>query len=166
MTSWSKDGWDFAPLPLAKLKGRTGLDVLQALLRGELPAPPICRALDFGLVEVEKGRAIFEGLPNREYANPFGAVHGGWTSADLDSCMACAVHTMLPADTFYTTLEFKLNLIRPVMPETGRVRAEGKIVHLGGRTATSEGRLTDAAGKLLAHGTETCLIFEASSSRV
>ncbi len=162
MPTWSKAGVHFAPLPLDQLAGRSGLEILQAIMRGEFPAPPICNVLDFGLVEVEKGRAVFEGVPNGDFANPFGAVHGGWAATILDSCMACAVQTGLVAGQSYTTAEFKLNLVRPIGAKSSRVRAEGKLIHLGSRTATSEGRLTDAEGRLLAHGTETCVVFPAS----
>jgi uncharacterized protein (TIGR00369 family) len=161
MAAWSRAGVRFAPLPLDQIGSRTGLEILQAILRGELPAPPMCNVLDFGLVEAEKGRAVFEGIPSGDFANPFGAVHGGWAATILDSCMACAVQTGLAAGQIYATAEFKLNLVRPIGANSGRVRAEGKLIHLGSRLATSEGRLTDAEGRLLAHGTETCVVFEA-----
>ena len=102
---------------------------------------------------------MFQGTPKPAYLNPLGSIHGGWIATLLDSCMACAVHTTVPAGQGYTTVEFKLNCVRPVMPDTGPLRAEGKVINAGRTIATSEGRLVDASGKLYAHGTETCLIF-------
>jgi uncharacterized protein (TIGR00369 family) len=114
----------------------------------------------FDLAEVEHGRAVFEGTPRLEHYNPLGTVHGGYAATLLDSCMGCAVHTTLPKGIGYTTLEFKISLVRPITADTGLVRAEGKVVSGGRRVATSEGRLTDSRGRLLAHATTTCLVFE------
>ncbi len=141
----------------------TGLAFLRKLLDGTYPAPPISEASDLWLAEVEQGRAVFDGKPGPRFFNPMGIVHGGWISTILDSAMGCAVHTVLKAGQSYTTIEMKVNFVRPVSENTGIVRCEGKVVHSGGRIATSEGRLTDASGKLLAHGSETCLIFSAAS---
>jgi uncharacterized protein (TIGR00369 family) len=146
------------------LAGRAGLDVLADIAAGNLPQPPIARTLNFRLVEVAPGLAVFEGEPTIDFYNPLGAVHGGWPATLLDSAMACAVHTTLPAGQAYTTVEFKLNCIRPITEATGRVRCEGRVVNAGRTIATSEGSLLDASGKLLAHGTETCLIFSAPTS--
>jgi uncharacterized protein (TIGR00369 family) len=115
--------------------------------------------LHFRLIEVAEGRALFEGLPSNAFYNPIGSVHGGFAATLLDSCMGCAVHSTLPAGRGYATLEIKVNLIRPLSGSTGPVRAEGRIIHSGRTTATSEGRLTDAQGKLYAHGTTTCAVF-------
>ena len=117
--------------------------------------------LDFRLCAVEAGRVAFEGRPAAGHYNPIGTVHGGWAATLLDSAMGCAVHSVLEAGVAYTTLEFKINLVRPITAATGPVRAEGTLVHRGRRTATSEARLTDAAGRLLAHGSCTCLLFSA-----
>jgi uncharacterized protein (TIGR00369 family) len=145
--------------PIATLRAQPGLDFLRGIIEGRVPRPPIADTLSFYLIEAERGRAVFQGMPKPEYYNPIGTIHGGWTATLMDSCMACAVHTLLPAGEGYTTVEFKLNLVRPIMPDTGPLRAEGKVVN-GGRTiATSEGRLVGPDGKLYAHGTETCLIF-------
>ncbi len=145
--------------PIETLRAQPGLAFLQEMLDGRLPRPPICDVLNFLLLEVERGRAVFQGTPKAEHYNPLGSVHGGWPATLLDSCMGCAVHSTLAAGQGYTTVEFKLNLVRPIFADTGPLRAEGKVVN-GGRTiATSEGRLVDASGKLYAHGTETCLIF-------
>jgi uncharacterized protein (TIGR00369 family) len=145
--------------PIDVLRAQSGLDFLRGILEGQVPRPPISDTLNFYLVEVERGRAVFQGTPKAAYLNPLGSIHGGWIATLLDSCMACAVHTLVPAGQGYTTVEFKLNCVRPIMPDTGPLRAEGKVIN-GGRTiATSDGRLVDANGKLYAHGTETCLIF-------
>ncbi len=145
-----------APQTLARL---SGLELLRGMLRGEHPYPPIAQALDFALIEVAEGRAVFQGSPRRDYLNPLGSVHGGYTATLLDSCMACAVHTTLAAGIGYTTVEIKINYVRPLLEATGPVRAEGRIIQPGRRIATAEGRLVDAAGKLYAHGTTTCLVF-------
>ena len=141
------------------LRAQSGLDFLRGILEGRVPRPPISDTLNFYLVEVERGRAVFQGTPKAAYFNPLGSIHGGWIATLLDSCMACAVHTTVPAGQGYTTVEFKLNCVRPIMPDTGPLRAEGKVINAGRTIATSEGRLVDAGGKLYAHGTETCLIF-------
>jgi len=145
--------------PIETLRAQSGLEFLQGMIDGRLPRPPICAVLNFLLIEVGPGRALFQGTPTAEYYNPLGSVHGGWPAALLDSCMGCAVHSTLAAGRGYTTVEFKLNLVRPIFADTGPLRAEGKVIN-GGRTiATSEGRLFGPDGKLYAHGTETCLIF-------
>jgi uncharacterized protein (TIGR00369 family) len=145
--------------PVEAMRAQAGLDFLRGLLAGRVPRAPISDTLNFQLLEVEHGRAVFQGTPKAEYFNPLGSIHGGWTATLLDSCMGCAVHTTLAAGQGYTTVEFKLNLVRPVMPDTGPLRAEGKVVNAGRTIATSEGRLFGPDGKLYAHGTETCLIF-------
>ena len=139
-----------------------GLDLLQAMTRGEVPDPPITRTLDFYLLEVERGRAVFQGLPQFAHYNPIGSVHGGWHATLLDSAMACAVHTLVEPGSGYTTLEFKIHCVRPLTEKTGPVRAEGTVVASGKRTATAEGRLVDAEGRLYSHGTTTCLFIEAA----
>jgi uncharacterized protein (TIGR00369 family) len=138
----------------------TGLEMLTAMIEGQLPAPPIMQLIGFDLAEVDKGRAVFEGTPALRHYNPLGTVHGGYAATLLDSCMGCAVHTTLPKGTGYTTLEFKVSLVRPITADTGPVRAEGLVISSGRRVATAEGRLTDARGRLLAHATTTCLVFE------
>ncbi len=146
--------------PIETLRAQSGLDFLRGILEGRVPRPPITDTLNFYLLEVERGRAVFQGTPKPAYFNPLGSIHGGWTATLLDSCMACAVHATLAAGQGYTTVEFKLNIVRPVMPDSGPLRAEGKVINAGRTIATSEGRLVDASGKLYAHGTETCLIFQ------
>ena len=137
----------------------SGLDYVRAIFAGELPPPPIATLLGFRGVEAERGRALFEIVPGEEHYNPIGSVHGGVALTLLDSAMGCAVHTLLDAGVGYTTLEVKANFVRPITAETGVVRCEGVVVHGGSRVATAEGRVTDDGGKLLAHGTTTCLVL-------
>jgi uncharacterized protein (TIGR00369 family) len=136
-----------------------GIDYVRAIFAGELPAPPIADLMGFRGVEAEPGRAVFEIVPGEQHYNPIGSVHGGVALTLLDSAMGCAVHTLLEAGVGYTTLELKANFVRPIRADTGVVRCEGTVLHAGSRVATAEGRVTDAAGKLLAHGTTTCLVF-------
>jgi uncharacterized protein (TIGR00369 family) len=148
------------PRALAEVgRGLSGLEYLRKFVAGELPRPPISALMNFGLVELDEGRAVFAVEPAEYHYNPIGVVHGGLAATLLDSAMGCAIHSMLPAGAGYTTLEIKVNYIRAMTAETGRVRCEGKLIHLGGRTATAEGRITDDDGRLYAHGTTTCLIF-------
>ena len=148
------------PRPLAEAgHGMSGFEFLQKIVSGELPRPPLASLMDFQIVEVGEGRAVFAVDPAEYHYNPIGVVHGGLAATLLDSAMGCAVHSMLPAGSGYTTLELKVNFIRAMTAETGRVRAEGKLIHLGGRTATAEGRVIDESGKLYAHATTTCLIL-------
>ncbi len=136
----------------------TGLEFLRAMLNGRFAGPPMARTLGFDLIDVEHGRALFTGTPSADYYNPLGSVHGGWAATLLDSCMACAVHSTLPAGVGYTTLEFKIDLIRPITVKTGDVSAEGRVIRVGKRIGLAEGTLRDANGEILAKGTTTCLI--------
>ena len=129
------------------------------MLAGRLPAPPICRTLGMALAEIEPGRVVFAYTPVYDHYNPLGSVHGGIAATLLDSVMGCCIHTTLKAGVGYTTVEIKVNYVRAMTDKTGPVRAEGKVINVGSRIGTSEGRLVDASGKLLAHGTTTCLIF-------
>jgi len=138
----------------------SGFEFLQKIVAGELPQPPLASLMDFQIVELAEGRAVFAVDPAEYHYNPIGVVHGGLAATLLDSAMGCAVHSMLPAGTGYTTLELKVNFIRAMTAGTGRVRAEAKLIHLGNRTATAEGRVIDDSGKLYAHGTTTCLILK------
>jgi uncharacterized protein (TIGR00369 family) len=146
-------------VPIELVKHLSGLEFMQGMIAGRFPPPPIAATLKFSLVEVEHGRAVFEGEPEFAFYNPLGSVHGGYAATLLDSCMGCAVHTSMPPGMAYTTLEFKINFVRAITVETGRVRAEGRVIHGGKRAATAEGHLYDARGKLLAHATTTCLVF-------
>jgi uncharacterized protein (TIGR00369 family) len=148
--------------PMAGLEAArecTGLEYLQGMMEGRFPPPPIAMTLGFTLAEVAHGRAVFECVPQEFHYNPIGTVHGGLACTLLDSAMACSVHSTLPAGGAYTTLELKVNLVRPISHETGLLRAEGRLIHGGRRSATAEGRILDAAGKLYAHGTTTCMIL-------
>lgn len=137
----------------------SGLEMMRAIFAGELPPPPIAELLGFRGAEVEFGHAVFEFEPGPQHYNPIGSVHGGVAMTLLDSAMGCAVHSTLPAGVRYTTLEVKTNFVRPITAETGLIRCEGIVLHKGSRIATAEGKLTDASGRLLAHGTTTCLIM-------
>src|ERR687893_709523 len=141
-------GWE-DPRALAEAaRGLTGLEFLRRVVSGELPRPPISAMMNFGLAE-----------PAEYHYNPIGVVHGGLAPTLLDSAMGCAVHSVLPAGAGYTTLEIKVNYIRALTAGTGEVRCEARVIHVGGRTATAEGKVLDAAGKLYAHATTTCIIF-------
>jgi uncharacterized protein (TIGR00369 family) len=143
-----------------QVAGKSGLQLLRSMLRGELPYPPIARTLDFQLLEVDEGRAVFQGTPGAAHLNPMGTIHGGWYATLLDSALGCAVHTMMPAGRGYTTAELGVNLVRAIGSKAPRVRAEGKVIHCGRQLATAEARLYGPDGTLYAHGTTTCLVFE------
>lgn len=140
-------------------RSMSGIEFLRAIRDRRLPAAPIAELLGFRLVEVDTGHAVFEIQPAEQHYNPIGVVHGGLAMTLLDSAMGCAVHSHMPAGAAYTTLEAKTNLVRAVTSETGTLRAIGKVVNLGNRVATAEGRLMDGAGKLYAHATTTCLVL-------
>ena len=145
---------------LGDTEGLNGLELMQAMRDGRVPPPPIGETLNFVLTEVDEGVAVFEANARKlTFTTRSGMVHGGWAATLLDSCMGCAVHTTMEPGGHYTTLEIKINYIRAISSETGRLRAEGQVVHRGRRTATAEGRLVDAAGKLYAHGSTTCIIL-------
>jgi uncharacterized protein (TIGR00369 family) len=138
----------------------SGLDYIKAVFEGRLPPPPIASTMDFTGAEAEEGRAVFVGEPGEYLYNPIGVVHGGFAMTLLDSAMGCAIHTTLGVGEGYTSLETSVNFVRPITRETGPVRCEGKVLHRGGRIATAEGRLiAQTTGKLLAHGTTTCLVM-------
>jgi uncharacterized protein (TIGR00369 family) len=138
---------------------------MTALLNGELPFAPISQTLDFLLVEVGEGRAVFQGTPGPAHLNPLGTIHGGWYATLLDSALGCAVHTMLPAGRGYTTAELGVNLVRAIGNKAPRVRAEGKVIHCGRQLATAEARLYGPDGTLYAHASTTCLVFELPSQK-
>lgn len=143
--------------------GMSGLEFLEYMRERNLIAP-IAATLDFWATEFSEGRAVFSSTPAEFHYNPIGTVHGGYSATLLDSAMGCAVHTTLPAGQAYTTLEFKINLVRPLTASAGQVDCEGWVVHRGGRVATAEGRIVDASGKIYAHGSTTCLIFKAPAA--
>lgn len=143
-----------------QVAGISGLQALQAMLRGELPFPPIARTLNFQLLEIGEGRAMFQGTPGPDHYNPMGGIHGGWYATLLDSALGCAVHTLMPAGRGYTTAELGINLVKAISPKVQRVRAEAKVLHCGRQLATAEARLYGPDGTLYAHGTTTCLVFD------
>ena len=143
-----------------QIVGRTAMQLFQGIFAGELPPAPIGDTLDFLAVHIEPGVAVFQGRPHRRHYNPLGVVHGGWFATLLDSAVGCAVHSTLPAGKGFTTLELKVNMVRALTEGVPLVRAEGKVIHAGRQVATAEGRLVGPDGKLYAHATTTCLIFD------
>lgn len=147
-------------IPQERIRDTSGLDLLLEMISGRLPAAHIAKLLNFTLSEAGDGYAIFRGEPSIDYYNPVGTVHGGWMATVLDSALGCCVQTKLPAGFGYTTVEFKVNLIRPLSASSGEVICEARVVHFGRTTAVSEATLKTADGKLVAMGTETCAIFK------
>ncbi len=146
-----------------QLAGLNGLEMMQAMLNGDIPYASIAKTLDFCLIEISQGRAVFQGTPGPAHLNPMGTVHGGWYATLLDSALGCAVHTMMPVGRAYTTAELSVNLVRSIGHKVQRVRAEGIVVHCGRQLATAEARLVGPDGTLFAHATTTCLVFELKS---
>ena len=148
------------PVAIAREAARlSGAEFFAAVAAGTIPPPPVMRALDFDGVSFEAGRAAFRLTPREFHYNPLGTVHGGVFATLLDSACGCAVHTMLPAGIFYTSLDLSVKFLRPVTVDTGPITAEGTVVHLGRRTALAEGRITDAAGKVYVTATSSCLLL-------
>jgi len=141
----------------------TGLEMMQGMLQGRLPFPAMGKTLDFQMIHVEDGKAIFQGAPSLAHQNPMGTTHGGWYATILDSAMGCAVHTKMPVGRGYTTAELSINLVRAITPKVKRLRAIGTVVHCGRQLATTEGRLLGPDGTLYAHATSTCLVFDLKS---
>jgi uncharacterized protein (TIGR00369 family) len=148
-----------------QVAGKTGLEMMEAMLRAEIPYAAIAKTLDFALLEVSPGRAVFQGTPLAQHLNPLGTIHGGWIATLLDSALGCSVHTMMPAGRAYTTAELSVNYVKGLTPKVQRVRAEGKVIHCGRQLATAEARLVGPDGTLYAHATTTCLVFETPSPR-
>jgi uncharacterized protein (TIGR00369 family) len=144
----------------AQVAGLDGLSMFHAMLRGELPSAHIGKTLDFVLMEVGPGRAVFQGTPKEAHLNPMGTVHGGWFATLLDSALGCAVHTLMQPGRGYTTAELNIKLVRALTPKVQRVRAIGQVVHCGRQLATAEARLVGPDGTLYAHGSTTCLVFD------
>ena len=143
-----------------QVAGMSGMQMFEAMFAGELPYPPIGETLDFLPIEVSPGRAVFQGRPMDRHYNPLGTVHGGWMATLLDSCVGCAVHSTLPAGKAYTTAELKVNFVRAVTTRVPLLRAVGTVIHVGKRMATADGRLVGPDGKLYAHASTTCFIFD------
>lgn len=144
-----------------QIAGRTGLELMQAMLRGEVPYARMAQTLDFMLLEIGEGHAIFQGTPGPAHLNPMGGIHGGWYATLLDSALGCAVHSCVPAGRGYTTAELSMNIVRAIGPtKAPRVRAIAEVIHCGRQLATAEARLVGPDGTLYAHATTTCLVFE------
>jgi len=151
--------WDDPKAAYAAGMKLAGLEYMRELIAGRIAPPPIMKLLGYRLTQVEEGLAVFECEPAEQHYNPIGVVHGGLAMTLLDSAMGCCVHTRLPLGKGYTTLEVKVNLVRAITAQTGTLRATGRVIHFGGKTATADGRLEDSQGKLYAHGTTTCIIL-------
>ncbi|MEL6582205.1 MAG: PaaI family thioesterase [Pseudomonadota bacterium] len=156
--------WPAGPEELmtpAQIAELSGLEFITGIKEGRLPAPPIARALHYRMTHVAVGRVVFTGEPHFDAMNPIGSIHGGWFGTLLDSCMACAVQTHLPKGRAYTTLEYKINILRPLRFDSGAVEAIGETIHVGRRTATAEGKMVGVEdGKTYATGSTTCMIFD------
>jgi len=144
------------------LMTESGLDFLRGVVTGRHPHPPMCEVIGFHFVNIEHGRAVLEGMPQFKHYNPIGTVHGGFAASVLDTALGAAIFSTLEKGESWTTLELKLNFVRPLTKDTGPVRAEGRVLHRGRTVATSEGDLKDADGRLYAHATTTCMIFPAN----
>jgi uncharacterized protein (TIGR00369 family) len=143
-----------------QIAGKTGLEVMQAMLHGDIPYAAIAQTLDFLIVDVADGRAVFQGTPGPQHLNPMGTVHGGWFATLLDSALGCAVHTKMPPGRAYTTAELSVNIVKALTPKVSRVRAIGRVIHCGRQLATAEAQLVGPDGTLYAHATTTCLVFD------
>lgn len=150
----------YAVVPTETMASMSGLDFVRKMFAGELPQPPIMENVAPFDCTVDAGHVVLHSIPGIRHYNPIGSVHGGYAAILLDSAMGLAVHAALPAGSGYTTLEFKISFIRGMSERTGTVRTEGKILNVGRRAATAEARITDDKGRLLAHATTTCLVFE------
>jgi uncharacterized protein (TIGR00369 family) len=151
---------EYGVTPVEIMASMAGVDFVRAIFEGRLPAPPIMQTVEPFDSTAEPGIVVFHSIPGFRHYNPIGSVHGGYAATLLDSAMGLAVHTALPAGTGYTTLEFKISFIRGMTKDTGPVRTEGRTMNVGRRAATAEARITDSKGRLLAHATTTCLVFE------
>lgn len=149
---------------IEQLTDKTGYEILKAMLSGELPYPPMNDTMNMVLIEVDHGHVVLQGIPLPQYYNPMGAVHGGWFATLLDSAMGCAVQSTLPAGRSYTTAELSLNIVRSALHNTGPLRAVGMVIHGGRQIATASARIEDEQGKLYAHATATCFIFDMPTS--
>lgn len=153
------DGARYGLATPGEIHGLSGLEILQAMVEGRLPAPPICQGMTFRLTEVSDGRAVFTGETGRHLLNPLGGVHGGWALTLVDSATGCAAFSTLPPGVAYTTVETKANFVRGIAHDTGLVRCEAVVLARGRQIITAEAKLTDASGKLLAHGSATMIVL-------
>ena len=150
----------YGTVSTAKRSEMSGLEFVQGLANGSLPLNTIAQTLGYDVTEAQMGRVVVTATPTGAHLNPAGTVHGGLSATLLDSCMGLAIQSTLEKGVTQTTLEFKISLVRPITPETGLIKAEGVVINCGRRIGTAEGRVTDNKGRLLAHGTTTCLIFQ------
>jgi uncharacterized protein (TIGR00369 family) len=157
----SRSSKTYGTVSADRRKQMTGLEFVQGLADGTLPLNTIAQTLGYDVTEAVSGRVVITAKPSDIHLNPGGTVHGGFSATLLDSCMGLAVQSTLEKGVASTTLEFKISLVRPITSETGEIRAEGVVLNCGRRIGTAEGRITDNKGRLLAHGTTTCMIFEA-----
>lgn len=153
-------GKTYGTVSATRQKEMSGLDFVQGLVDGTLPLNTIAETLGYDVTEVTSGRVVVTVEPNGTHLNPAGTVHGGLAATLLDSCMGLAIQSTLEKGVAQTTVEFKISLVRPITPETGLIKAEGIVLNCGRRIGTAEGRITDHRGRMLAHGTTTCLIFQ------
>jgi len=151
-------GWEDPAGSAATARELDGISFLREIVAGAIPPPPVAATLGFGLVSVEPGRAVFDLVPAEYHYNPIGSVHGGVYATLCDSACGCAVHSMLPAGAYYTSMDLSVRFLRPVTTGSGRLLCEGTVTHLGSRTALAEARLTGTGGRLYAHATSSCLI--------
>lgn len=149
-------------LPKNAFFNMSGLDIFEKMMAGELPAPPIMLHSNIRMKEFAEGKAVFTGMPAKEFLNPLGTIHGGWISTLIDTSLSCAVQTALQPGESYTTTSLTVNMVRPLRPGSGEVICEGRLVHRGSRLATAEGELKDSDGKMIAHGTVSCMILKPS----
>lgn len=149
---------------IAQLAGKSGLQILEAMMSGELPYPHMNETLGLDLIEVGDGHAVFQGVPSRAHYNPMGTTHGGWHTTLLDSALGCAVQSKLPPGRAYTTAELSIKLVRAASDKTGPLRAIAQVVHHGKQLITAEAKILDAGGKLYAHATTTCFVFDMAPS--
>jgi len=143
-----------------QIAGKSGMEMMQAMLRGDIPYAAIAHTLDFLVIDIGDGTASFQGTPLPRHFNPMGTVHGGWFATLLDSALGCAIHTKMPAGRGYTTAELSVNIVRALTPKVQRVRAIGRVIHCGRQLATADAQLIGPDGTLYAHATTTCLVFE------
>ncbi|PVB59554.1 PaaI family thioesterase [Labrenzia sp. 011] len=161
------DGGPQSPgtLPKTAFASLSGLEIFERMMAGDLPAPPIMAHMNITMKDFAEGRAVFSGLPAHEFLNPLGTVHGGWISTLIDTALSCAVQTALRPGESYTTTSLTVNMVRPLLADSGEVTCEGRLVHRGSRLATSEGGVKDARGRLIAHGTVSCMILPVTDLR-
>jgi uncharacterized protein (TIGR00369 family) len=153
-------GKTYGKVSAERQKEMTGLEFVQGLAQGTLPLNMMAQTLDYDITEAENGRVVVTANPKEIHLNPWGTVHGGLAATMLDSCMGLAIQSTFDKSIGSTTLEFKISFVRPITPETGPIRAEGTVISRGRRVGTAEGRVIDRDGRLLVHGTTTCLIFD------